>query len=234
MQDDDFVFPQPIIRGLGAFPVVPPRPTALEQSQQPTLQVKAPEGVGQGSDKRERHDGDSPVAVAGDAGGDGATGVIQAHHPLEQSSTAPHISVQKLGDGDPNYYASTPQFDPRGFWHSAGTFPPVGVPRGTPAGSTGSWHQQGHANRNGLSTNQWIWYPDGPLLVGGASVGSVQQDYLISQMPIDSAFGSTENDNRINSMLRSGVQLKWQHLFANPDYYVATIFDDSLKFNRKK
>jgi hypothetical protein len=155
MSQDDFAFPQGLVRGLGAAPA-------------------------------------------------GATRLVD---PAPQSSsTAPHL-VPQTG-GDPNYYPTAPQFDSRGFWHSAGSFSPVGSPKGNPTTpSQGEWVKQGTTTRNGLSTPVWVWYPPSgnkPVLLEGTSG---LHDYIISRQNV--IVGSTPPS---------------KHLFSNPDYWAVEVY----------
>jgi hypothetical protein len=102
--------------------------------------------------------------------------------------------------GDPNYYATRPQFDSRGFWHSAGSSAPYETPSGDPeTPAEGQWVAQGKTTRNGQSTTTWIWYPPNHKTI---TIGT--------HRPGDTIY-------TISRSRPSGSSLK---LFSSPDYWV--------------
>ena len=104
------------------------------------------------------------------------------------SSSAGHSFVPQT-KGDPNYYATVPQFDSRGFWHATGTNPPSDSPKGEPATPLqGAWTHHGTTKRNGQATTLWVWYPptDKSIIMGVQKPG--EHNYLVARKkPTDSA-----------------------------------------------
>jgi hypothetical protein len=105
---------------------------------------------------------------------------VMPYSGAKASSTSHGYIAQK--SGDPNYYATTPKFDSRGFWQAAGSNPPREPPKGSPATPTqGEWLQQGTTIRNGQTTPLWVWYPpkDKPVIFGKNKTG--ERNYLVSR-----------------------------------------------------
>ena len=116
---------------------------------------------------------------------------VAASAPVS-SPLGPHLVAQTKGD--PNFYATTPVFDARGFWHSDGTNPPTATETGH-----GKWVHQGTSIRNGQHTNRWVWYPPktGSITVGGRTSGNFE----VSRSPMS---GGTQ-------------------LFSGPDYWARKV-----------
>jgi hypothetical protein len=116
-------------------------------------------GVGLGPKENSMKSAFSPALVRGLGaviGGDGAVSAGTMPYSGQKASSMSHGYIAQK-TGDPNYYATEPKFDSRGFWHSAGTMAPIGFR--SSGGQAGQWVKQGQVERNSLSTNFWVWYP---------------------------------------------------------------------------
>jgi hypothetical protein len=227
MKEDDFIFPQSIVRGLGKLPTEPAKLSALEHSKQPAKPAPSPPapaaatptGVGEAPHEAPAPApeppppptpappegvGQLPVAhVGGDAN-------VLTVQPAAGASPVPQHVVPQAS-GDPNYYASAPQFDSRGFWWSAGTNPP-----NVPGWSGGKWTKQGQSKWHDRLTNRWVWYPNSIMVIrpGGGRF------YVITPSMNLRPAQNAPDLNLINYALTNGP---WSHLFTNPDYYAIDI-----------
>jgi hypothetical protein len=236
---DDFIFPQHIVRGLGKTPEIQPK-TALEQSREPSPVAApvpapapaltgvgeapvppvgetpapaptppppvtgSPTGVGQGMPAS--HGGIASVAhVSGDAN------VLAVKSPA-MSSTGQKLVPQT--SGDPNYYATPPQFNKeKGYWYSGGTNPPSD----TGGWAQGQWVKQGHAQVHNRKTNFWVWYPPASKIITITPLTG--RIYALTQSLDLRPAANQAYASLITDAFARGT---WRHVFSNPDYYVAS------------